>query len=578
MPKIEVSERILQQYAGRKFSSDTEFEEILTRAKAELDSRDGDLLKVELNDTNRPDLWSTAGLGRQIRLALGGKLPEYPFFSRKGAELDSGSRVVKVDAGLERVRPYIAAFEVSGKSIDEATLNDLIQTQEKLCWNYGRKRKSIAMGVYRAGLIEYPVQYLAVDADATRFLPLGGEREMSLRQIIAEHPKGIEFGSIVQDLPAMPFLTDAAGRVLSFPPIINSADVGAVEVGDSRLFIELTGTDLTSLMLATSIVACDLSDAGFTVAPVRVEYPYDTPFGRTYVSPYYFQKPVHVERQFACKILGEELATGEIIASIRKMGCVAKESGDAVEVQPCEYRNDFLHPVDVIEDIMIGRGMSTFTPTPLTEFTVGRLTPIESFARRAKSVLVGLGFQEMLFNYLSSARDLIERMHPDRNVAVLEDEVVQIVNPMSESYEFVRNSILPGLLGAEAASASAPYPHHVFESGKIAVRDKADNSGTRTIDSFGLLSADSQANFNTIGAQVAALFFFLSREYTVEPAVDDRFIPGRAANVRCGGEQVGVFGELHPEVLTRWGIQIPCTAAEFDLGAVLRVEQTLQNR
>jgi phenylalanyl-tRNA synthetase beta chain len=87
-----------------------------------------------------------------------------------------------------------------------------------------------------------------------------------------------------------PLLTDSRAEVLSFPPVINSDRIGAVEVGDENLFIELTGTDIYSLMLTANIVACDLSDAGCTILPVKIEYPYDTALGREVVCPFYFPR------------------------------------------------------------------------------------------------------------------------------------------------------------------------------------------------------------------------------------------------------------------------------------------------
>ncbi|HUX12815.1 MAG TPA: phenylalanine--tRNA ligase subunit beta, partial [Spirochaetia bacterium] len=400
-------------------------------------------------------------------------------------------------------------------------------------------------------------------------------KPLSLREIISEHPKGQEFGGIVADFPRMPFLADAADEVLSFPPIINSARIGAVEVGDSNLFIELTGTDLPSLVLSASIVACDLADAGFTILPVEIQYPYDTPFGRSFVTPYYFQSAVGLDVSFAGKMLGEDLTTFEVTAALKRMGCDASAGDGALKVLSPPYRNDFLHPVDVVEDIMIGRGMNTFSPAMLTDFTVGRLSRIEIFSRKAKSILVGLGYQEMMFNYLSSGRDLIERMYPDdpevrlNQQHIRRNQVVQISNPMSEGFEFVRNSIIPNLLASEAASGSAPYPHSIFEVGKIAVLDPDDNSGTRTINSLGLLSADAGAGFNTLSAQVAALFYFLFREYSLSEAEDPRFISGRSARISCNGVDVGIFGELHPVLLERWGIQMPASGGEIDLDRVL---------
>lgn len=569
MPKIELSQEALFSYLQTRMD-DAQLEKLLTVAKAELDEpvNEEGIVKIELNDTNRPDLWSTAGLARQLRLHRGGAAPDYRFFSRPGETPDTQARRVVVDAGLREIRPFVAAFAVTGAAIDEALLNDLIQTQEKLCWNYGRKRKSIAMGVYRSDLMKYPVRYRAADPDATRFVPLGLTEELSMREMLSKHPKGQEFGSIVADAPAFPLLTDDRGDVLSFPPIINSARIGAVEVGDSNLFIEMTGTDMPSLLHACSIVACDLSDAGYTVLPVTVEYPYDTPFGRTVVTPCYFQTPVTTTVPFIEKLLGRSIGTAELADGLGRMGITADISGEEITAQPPPYRNDFLHPVDVVEDVMIGVGMENFPPEVPSDFTVGRLSPAELYGRRVKSILVGLGYQEMIFNYLGSRRDFIERVYPESDWDEQLAAHVQVANPMSENFEFVRASILPHLLIAESGSANAVYPHRIFEVGKIVRRDDADNSGSVTRNSLGLLGAESEAGFTLINSQVSTLFYFLGREYTLRESADSRFIPGRCAEIVVEGRAVGRFGEIHPHTLEKFGIQVPVCAAEIDLDAV----------
>ena len=562
MPKIEVDEESFYRAIGRRIPEE-ELGQLLTIAKAELDGREGSILKIELNDTNRPDLWSTAGLARQLRVYLTGTIPRYDFLSTPAKALPYGERVIEVDSGLEHIRPYVAAFAVSGKGLADSELKDIIQTQEKLCWNYGRKRQSIAMGVYRHDRMKYPVRYLAADPRTTRFTPLGFERELSLAEILEEHPKGKEFGSIVAPFPRFPYLTDSTGETLSFPPVINSANLGAVQVGDSELFIELTGTDLDSLLTAASIVACDLRDAVFEILPVKTRYPYDTKLGREIVCPFYFQEPLSVDVEYASRLLGDRIEPEAAAASVRRMGCPATVSGGRITVTVPEYRNDYLHPVDIVEDIMMGRGLDTFTPLEPSDFTVGRLSEIESFARRAKDIMIGLGYQEMLFNYLGSRKDYIDRMCVDGS------EMVQIANPMSENYEYVRSSVLPALLGAESVSANAAYPHAVFEVGKVAFLDSQDATGTVTRDYLGFLYSDRNADFNLVRSQIAAVLFYLSAEHRLEELEDPRFIPGRSARIIVGGAAAGIVGEIHPQVLENWGIQMPCSACEIDVGAVL---------
>jgi phenylalanyl-tRNA synthetase beta chain len=560
MPKIDVDGGLFFQVLGKRMGRE-ELSELLTAAKAELDDwpEGENVLRIELNDTNRPDLWSTLGLARQLSIYQGGKPPAYPFFTRAGKAQKTGSRRVVVDAGLAGVRPYIASFVAEGKKVTDALLREIIQSQEKLCGNFGRKRKTIAMGVSRADLIQWPVQYRAADPDSTSFVPLDFETPLTMREILSQHPKGREYGPLVAGFPRFPLLVDGKGEVLTFPPVINSALIGGVRVGDNRLFIDLTGPDLDTILIACSITACDFADMGFTIMPVAVEYPVETPYGREIITPYYFQKDTILAVKDAEKRLGEKFTPAQAAEHIRKLGSSVRIDGGQLIVSPPEYRNDFLHPVDVIEEIMIGRGMGSFEPVMPRDFTVGRISEAEWHARSVRETMIGLGYQEMIYGYLGSRRDFVERMGIDGA------DVMEIENPMTESFDIVRNSILPNLLASEAVSAHAAYPHRIFEVGKVVVRDPKENYGSRTHNALAFLVADREAGFNEVDAHLLALFYYLSLDPRLLPLEDPRFIPGRAAEVRVGGRKVGIMGEIHPRLLENWGIQMPCAAVELSL-------------
>ncbi|MDR2964892.1 MAG: phenylalanine--tRNA ligase subunit beta, partial [Treponema sp.] len=572
MPKIEVNEESFYTLAGKPggWKNRDEFEENLTCAKAELDE-DSDkslpagerTLKIELNDTNRPDLWGTAGCARQLKIYNGGQMPKYGFFSRSG-DIKNAKYKVKADKSVKQVRPFIAGFVASGKTITDPLLKDIIQTQEKLAWNYGRKRRSISMGVYRTSLIKWPIIYKGVDPDAVSFEPLQWEGKISLREILRQHPKGREYAFILEKEPVHPLLTDSEGVVLSYPPIINSSDLGAVQVGDDNIFIELTGTDLPSLVLTASIVACDLADNGFSIEPVEFEFDYDTPFGKKLVTPYYFQEPVFCSLSRVERFLGEKLTADECVKALARMGVKAEAVSDAekgidavtgkaysktegVRAWPPEYRNDFLHAADIAEDVMVGRGLGSFKPERPADSTIGRLLPITLFSRQVKELLIGLGYQEMIYNYLGSRKDLVENMNGDGG------RIIRIFNPMSENYEYVRDSVIASLMSSESISGRSVFPHKIFEVGKVAWLDDKENYKSITHQFAGFLHAGTEASFNTAAAELQTLFYYLSLDYDVEESSDPRFIPGRAAALVHGGKPVGVFGELHPQVLENWG-------------------------
>ena len=577
MPKIDVNEQLFFNLLGEKYDYSSEFEHLLSSAKAELDeapsaaaSQDERIIKIELNDTNRPDLWSTAGLARLLRMHTGGasnKARYQAFLSTVGERKNSGNRTITVAPALQHIRPFMTAFVISGKPIDDAMLKDIIQTQEKLCWNFGRKRRSVSMGVYRSELINWPVQYRAVDPHTTSFTPLGFDTEMTCEQIITEHPKGKEYGWILKGMKKVPLLSDAKGGVLSMAPIINSAHIGAVQPGDADLLVELTGTDMPSLLLATNIVACDFSDAGYTILPVSVEYPYETGFGKTITTPLYFQEPTKTTVHAVNKLLGTALSAQDIVEALERMDNTVTVEGDCLTLTPPAYRNDFLHEVDIIEDVMMGKTVEFFEPETPREFTIGRLSPVTLLSRKIKSLMVGFGYQEMIFNYLGSKKDYIDRMNIDG------ESVIEIANPMSENYQFVRPSIIPSLLSAETVSGNAVYPHRIFETGKIAYLAPEENTGTRTRQSLGFLTVNQDANFNEAASLVAGLLYYLQMDYAVCETHDPRFIEGRQAGVLANGKQIGIFGELHPQVLENWSVTVPAFAGELDIESIL----TLQN-
>jgi phenylalanyl-tRNA synthetase beta chain len=575
MPKIEVNENLFFSLLGRRYDA-AGLEEIFPGAKAELDEwlpeqncpADERVIKIELNDTNRPDLWSTAGLARALRVRAGGARPAYPFFSREGSPRPAGRKVI-VEESVREARPYLAGFFVSGKAMTDAVLKDIIQTQEKVCWNFGRKRRTVSMGIYRTSIIKWPVRYKAVEPDSVRFVPLQGDRPMTLTEINKEHPKGKEYGHINAPYKLHPLLTDSTGAVLSYPPVINSNDLGAVKVGDTELFVELTGSDMASVALSANIVACDFADSGYTVEPVEVEYPYDTPFGRKVTFPYYFQKPVSVEVARVSKLLGVPLSVQAVREAAERMGSGTDSHGQYVTVFPPEYRNDFLHPVDIVEDVMMGKGMEAFAPERPRDFTIGRLSQIELLTRKAKNILVGLGAQEMAYGYLGSGKDYVERMGISPDEASTAEAAVRISNPMSESFEYVRPSILPCLLNSESVSSRASYPHRIFEAGKVAFRNPVENYGVSTRQRLAFLVAHPAADYNEAASFAATLLYFLGKEYAIAEAEDPRFISGRQARIIYKGEPVGILGEIHPRVLEAWGVTMPCSGAEIDLEYLL---------
>ncbi|MFC1849430.1 phenylalanine--tRNA ligase subunit beta [candidate division CSSED10-310 bacterium] len=556
MPTIEINKDDLDRLLGRSLSSD-ELDHFLPLAKAELKDFQPDTgeMKIELNDTNRPDLWSLGGFARQLKIKMTGVAPAYSFFGAPCAE----DYRIEIDPELEKIRPFIGAFSASGPPISESQLIQLIQTQEKLSENYGRRRLTLSLGIYELSNVSFPVKYQAVDPNKTSFIPLGYESEMSLNQILQEHPKGQEYSYILENLDKVPYFVDNLDGVLSFPPIINSRRSGEIKPGETEFFIEATGVDMNTVMHGLNIFACNLADQGFEIQPVLVEYPYETPLGRKITTPYHFNKKMRVSISDFTNSLGQDFDAETIILNLEQYGIPSHQEDQEIIGKLPSYRLDYLHPVDMIEDFSISIGYNSFEPLMPADFTVGRLSETEEYSDKVRQLMIGYGFEEIISNILISKRELTDLMgHED--AAVLE-----VANPMTLAHASLRNSIIPSLMRIEAASPKSAYPHKIFEVGDIVVADPQANLGSRTNLSLGVLIAHPSVNFSEMDSFLTILMFHLGQEFSKKPTDFPALIPGRSGQILVQGINVGVIGEIAPLVLEKWNIGVPVSVFEIDL-------------
>lgn len=568
MPTISINCQDFEQLLGKARAASTpitaaDIEGWLPLVKGELKDQDLELgeLRIELQDGNRPDLWSCEGMARQVRIKLQGKPSSYPFFKSRHRP----KRRLHVAPGLEEVRPYVAACAAIGYRVTEVGLAQLIQTQEKLGELFGRKRHTISIGVYQLPQIAFPVTYALVKPDEARFTPLGFEEKLSLGEILAVHPKGIEYGPIIAGHERVPLLRDGEGQVLSLPPIINSREIGEVKVGDQKLFVEVTGTDLLMVILTLNILAANLADRGATIEAVEVVYPYKTRLGKTVRTPFDFGQARVIPIKTIESALGQRLGSEGICRALSAYGYEARSAGNKVFVKPPPYRNDQMHAVDVVEDVAISRGYGEFTPLMPSQFTVGSLSRVEQVSDRVRDLMVGVGFQEIISNILSSRQELCDRM---RLTGTAWEQLLEVDNVMSQSFACLRQWITPSLLRVESASTRAFYPHRLFEVGEVAVLDPTDDQGSRTVLTLGALVTHANANFSEIHSCLDLLLYYLGYPYTLEPIHHPSFLGGRAGQINSRGRAVGLIGELHPEVLEQWQVGMPGVVFELSVDAL----------
>lgn len=502
----------------------------------------------------RPDLFDVGGISRALKGYLGEVqgLPEYV--------VETLDIKVQVDPSVdseECSRPFIRCAVIEMENIDDTTLVALMKLQEALHWGVGRDRKLASIGVYDLDTITGPIRYSTIDPVQESFEPLGrAGSPMTGQQILEEHPKGIAYAKLLAHHQRFPALIDARDTILSMPPIINS-EATKVKLGSRRLFVDVTGISESAVVKSLDTFVSSLLELGGKAFSVEIEHA----DGSTITSPDLTPREVEIDLAAAKRWLGLPLDQESLTASLHRMRLDATpiaESAGMFLVRYPALRTDFKHMVDVFEDLAIGYGYKNIVPSFAGQATTGQARPEDDKSALVRDVLLGLGFSEIMSLPMTT-----EELHFEKFGMEVPEHYARIANPKLKAMTVVRSHLMTGLMEHLRENRRAPLPLRFFELDNVTVLDSAAETGAREERHLSIVEMGKEASYASIRSVIDALLFELGLvgQYTVSGHVS--FIPGRVADISTGTQIEGVLGELHPQVITNFGLDHPVAMAEL---------------
>lgn len=542
MPLVKLRYPELCKLLGRRIPREKLLESI-PMLGADLERIEGDEWGVEFFP-NRPDLYSPEGVARALRAFLGIKpgLREY--------RVGKSDWTLRISPSVRRVRPVILGALVDSVRMTDDRIQALMELQEDLHWGLGARRRKASIGVHDRRDLRPPLTYAAVAPESTAFVPLGETKEMTLREILEAHPKGKDFAHLLQDHDRWPLITDAGRRVLSFPPIING-HLTTVTPETRDIFIDVTGADERACRYALHIVATHLAEQGGRLRSVAL-----LEGRRKRLTPDLAPEKWRVRADVARGLIGLPLKAKDVAACLRRMGHGATVRGSAVAVQAPPYRADLLHEVDLVEDVAVGYGYWRIPEERPRAITYGRPLPAAGVAEAARELMSGLGYQEVMTLSLSNDRDQLDAMGLARGRVTLQ-------NPITEEHTCVRISLLPSLLGILRRNVHRDLPQGIFEVGDVV--ELPPEGVPRNIRALACVRIAARTGFSEAKGLAQAVVRDLGLPADLRAGEHAAFIPGRCAVLVTNGEEVGVFGEVHPRTLGSFGLGNPVIALELRL-------------
>ena len=549
MPTLELSKRDLEKLLGKKLPNEKEaLEEILMLVKGEIDALEGDKIILDLKEANRPDLWSAEGIARELKrkLGLAEGIPKYDV---------SEARVeIFVDKNVKKVRPYIVAAVAKNVKICEDALSQLIQLQEKIANTFGRKRKEAAIGLYDFDKMAPPIYYKAFKDGEIKFVPLDFKVEMSPKEILAEHPKGKEYYSLLAETELFPIVIDSKNQVASMPPIINSEHTGKLTEKTKNVFIEVTGFNIQLIETALKIMCMALADRGAKLEAVKINYA-----DKSIITPRFGTEEIEVSLDYAKEIFGLELSNKELEELLSRNCFEFKINGNKAIVKYADYRRDILHQIDVIEDMLISYGYNNIEAKWPKTATIGKKLALTKLIELCRKICIGLGLQEVLNYTLSSKEVQAEKMLLEN------EEFVELANPITASMSVFRKSLIPQMLDFLSKNKNAAMPQKIFQIGKVFSIDESRPWKVKEDVALCIMITKQELCFTDIKSYLQELCKSLGIEFKLKEVKHNSFIDGRVAKIEPLN---GIIGEIHPRVLEKFKLENPGAALELFLSKV----------
>ncbi|HEY1013631.1 MAG TPA: phenylalanine--tRNA ligase subunit beta [Herpetosiphonaceae bacterium] len=318
--------------------------------------------------------------------------------------------------------------------------------------------------------------------------------------------------------------------------------------------------------------------AGGTIAAGLVDvYPAPAP-----------QREIELALSEVRRLLGIELGRDEVAGLLGRLGfgCapVESERGPALLVSVPSYRLDVEIEPDLIEDVARMYGYDRIPETLLADTLPPQRGNAEHEAvERIRDLLAASGLSEAISYAMTSPATHASIDPAGRELPL--SEFVQLENPLTPERAVLRRSMLPELLHTLAADLRERPRVALFELGSVFWPVKGQLlpdeprrlsivlAGPRTLPSWQEPEPPIADFFDIKGLVEEVLKRHGLRDQArFAPSGDDRFHPGRSAQILIGERSLGVFGEIHPLIRQSLNIGVArACAAELDLGALLEL-------
>ena len=272
------------------------------------------------------------------------------------------------------------------------------------------------------------------------------------------------------------------------------------------------------------------------------------------------QRKIKLDVEWINQFLDVDLTREQMEAILKKIDCAME--GDDILIP--SYRPDLEHKADIAEEIVRFYGYNKVSSTSIRGGAQGKYSDRQKFDRDISETMRALGLDEiMTYSFISP------KYYDKINMPENDDlrNSVKISNPLGEDTSIMRTVALPSMMEILARNYNNRNAEaFLFELAREYIPTTEDQLPEEKNKLIAGLYGEN-LDFFALKGMVETLLDKLSvYDYDIE-AVKDAYSyhPGRCARLTIDGKDLGILGEIHPQVTERYGIS--CRVYSFTLDA-----------
>lgn len=281
--------------------------------------------------------------------------------------------------------------------------------------------------------------------------------------------------------------------------------------------------------------------------------------------------------------LGTNIAKDVMLNIITSVGFdVTKDENDEITVKVPSWRNDVTCMADISEEIARLHGFDKIKSTlPNGVSMQGTQSAKQTFIDKVKSSLSSQGLYETI-SFALTNEETFNKLNIPQDSPLR--KAVPIMNPLSDEYPLVRTTLLSSIFDNlarnlarknddvalfEVGSVFFPKALPVTELPDEVVKIAGAITGRRNAQGWN--QTNDMVDFYDAKGIIEELFANLRvTRYTVEAGTHYAMHPGKTALFKKGRDVIATVGEVHPAVLSAYGITKPVYIFELDATTVMK--------